>query len=145
MQLKGIAMTKHQLEQVYYTNREIRLWERELYELKSSSSVSSPLPHIGTGSTSDPTANNAQRVIELENKIAKLKSELQSEREEVINFILNIPDSVTRMIVYYRCVKLMSWRKVAFKVGGDNSEESVRQTYSRFMRNLSQMSQMDVV
>lgn len=129
-------MTKHQLEQVYYTNREIRLWERELYELKSSSSVSSPLPHIGTGSTSDPTAKNAQRVIELENKIAKLKSELQTERNEAINFILNIPDSITRMIVYYRCVKLIGWRRIAFEIGGNNTENSVRMIYKRFCDKL---------
>ena len=129
-------MTKHQLEQVYYTNREIRLWERELYELKSSSSVSSPLPHIVTGSTSDPTAKNAQRVIELENKIAKLKSELQTERNEAINFILNIPDSITRMIVYYRCVKLIGWRRIAFEIGGNNTENSVRMIYKRFCDKL---------
>ena len=139
-------MTKQQLEQIYYTARELQMWERELERLKSRSPVSSPQPQVGTGSgISDPTAQKTERVISLEDKIRELNEKLQTERDEAIQFIITIPNSVTRMVVYYRCVSLMNWRRVAYEVGGDNSEENVRQIYSRFMKNLSQMSQTGVV
>lgn len=131
-------MTKHQLEQIYYTERELKMWQRELDKLKARSSISSPLPHIGAGGgiMSDPTAQNAERVVELENKIVELKNRLQSERDEAVQFIMTIPDSVTRMIVYYRCVSLMNWRRVACEIGGGNTEESVRKIFTRFLEKL---------
>lgn len=130
-------MTKQQLEQIYYTARELNMWERELERLKARSPVSSPQPHNGTsGGTSDPTAQKAERVISLEDKIQKLKEKLQAERDEAVRFVMTIPDSITRMIVYYRCVGLMSWRKVAYEIGGGNTEESVRKVYERFCAKL---------
>ena len=130
-------MTKQQLEQIYYTARELNMWEHELERLKARSPVSSPQPHIGSsGGTSDPTAQKTERVISLEDKIQKLKYKLQAERDEAVQFVLTIPNSVTRMIVYYRCISLMSWRKVAYEIGGGNTEESVRKIYTRFCEKL---------
>lgn len=130
-------MTKQQLEQIYYTARELHMWERELERLKARSPVSSPQPHIGSGSSiSDPTAQKTERVISLEDKIRKLKEKLQTERDEAVQFILTIPNSVTRMVVYYRCVSLMNWRRVAYEVGGNNSADGVRMIYNRFIEKL---------
>lgn len=42
-------MTKQQLEQIYYTARELQMWERELERLKACSLVSSPRPQVGMG------------------------------------------------------------------------------------------------
>lgn len=139
-------MTRQSLEQIYYINRELKMWEHELERLKMRSPVASPTPRTGTGSgMSDPTARFAERRIEIESYIKFKAEQLQAARDEAVKFIWEIPDSLTRMIVFYRCVSLMSWRRVAYEVGGGNSEESVRQVYSRFMKKLSQMSQADVV
>lgn len=130
-------MTKEQLEQIYYTARELQMWERELERLKARSPVSSPRPHISSGGgISDPTAQKTERVISLEEKIRELKEKLQTERDEAVQFIITIPNSVTRMVVYYRCVSLMNWRRVAYEVGGGNTEESVRKIYTRFCDKL---------
>lgn len=130
-------MTKQQLEQIYYTARELNMWERELERLKARSPVNSPQPHNGSsGGMSDPTAQKTERVISLEDKIQKLKDKLQAERDEAVQFVLTIPNSVTRMVVYYRCISLMNWRKVAYEIGGGNTEESVRKIYTRFCEKL---------
>lgn len=130
-------MTKQQLEQIYYTARELRMWERELERLKARSPVSSPQPHIGSGKNiADPTAQKTECVLSLENKIQMLKDKLQTERDEAVQFILTIQNSVTRMVVYYRCVSLMNWRRVAYEIGGGNTEESVRKIYTRFCDKL---------
>lgn len=130
-------MTKQQLEQIYYTARELHMWERELERLKARSSVSSPQPHVGSGSgVSDPTAQKTEHVITLENKIQELQTKLQAERDEAVQFIMTIPNSVARMVVYYRCVSLMNWRRVAYEIGGGNTEESVRKIYTRFCDKL---------
>lgn len=113
------------------------MWERELERLKARSPVSSPQPHIGSRKNiADPTAQKTECVLSLENKIQMLKDKLQTDRDEVVQFILTIPNSVTRMVVYYRCVSLMNWRRVAYEIGGGNTEESVRKIYTRFCDKL---------
>ena len=130
-------MTKAELEQIYYLNRELKLWETELERVRCKSLVGSPLPSNSHGSgVSDKVADRAERIIELENRIIAKRDEIQHLRDEAVEYIYSIPDSLTRQIIYYRCVSLMSWRRVAYEVGGYNTAESVRQIYSRFMRDL---------
>ena len=130
-------MTKPELEQIYYLNRELKMWETELERVRCKSLVGSPLPGVSHGSgVSDKVADRAERIIELENRIIAKRDEIQRLRDEAVEYIYGIPDSLTRQIIYYRCVSLMSWRKVAYEVGGYNTAESVRQIYSRFMRDL---------
>ena len=130
-------MTKPELEQIYYLNRELKFWETELERVRCKSLVGSPLPGNSHGSgVSDKVADRAERIIELENRIIAKRDEIQRLRDEAVEYIYGIPDSLTRQIIYYRCVSLMSWRRVAYEVGGYNTAESVRQIYSRFMRDL---------
>ena len=127
-------MTKSDLEQIYYLNRELKMWETELERVRCKSLVGSPLPGNSHGSgVSDKVADRAERIIELENRIIAKRDEIQRLRDEAVEFIYSIPDSLTRQIVYYRCVSLMSWRRVAYEVGGNNTADGVRMIYNRFM------------
>ena len=126
-------MTKSDLEQIYYLNRELKMWETELERVRCKSLVGSPLPGNSHGSgVSDKVADRAERIIELENRIIAKRDEIQRLRDEAVEYIYSIPDSLTRQIIYYRCVSLMSWRRVAYEVGGYNTPESVRKIYDRF-------------
>ena len=126
-------MTKAELEQIYYLNRELKLWETELERVRCKSLVGSPLPGNSHGSgVSDKVADRAERIIELENRIIAKRDEIQRLRDEAVAYIESISDSLTRQIIYYRCVSLMSWRRVAYEVGGYNTAESVRKIYDRF-------------
>lgn len=126
-------MTKPELEQIYYLNRELKMWETELERVRCKSLVGSPLPGNSHGNgVSDKVADRAERIIELENRIIAKRDEIQRLRDEAVEFIYSIPDSLTRQIVYYRCVSLMSWRRVAYEVGGNNTADSVRKVYDRF-------------
>lgn len=130
-------MTKAELEQIYYLNRELKMWETELERVRCKSLVGSPLPSNSHGSgVSDKVADRAERIIELENRIIAKRDEIQRLRDEAVEYIYGIPDSLTRQIIYCRCVSLMSWRRVAYEVGGNNSPDGVRMIYNRFMNKL---------
>ena len=130
-------MTKSELEQIYYLNRELKLWETELERVRCKSLVGSPLPGNSHGSgVSDKVADRAERIIELENRIIAKRDEIQRLQDEAIAYIESIPDSLTRQIIYYRCVSLMSWRRVAYEVGGNNTPDGVRMIYNRFMERI---------
>lgn len=64
-------------------------------------------------------------------------SELEWEISETINkvelFISSIKDSHIRRILTLRVVDNLSWNKVADKIGGGNTEGSVKMAFQRFM------------
>lgn len=130
-------MTKQELEQIYYLNREVKMWEDELSRIRAKSLVQSPVGGSSHGSAvSDRVAQRGERVIELENRIKAKQDEIQELRDKAVQYIQSIPDSLTRMIVYYRCVSLFGWRKVAYEVGGNNTPDGVRMIYNRFMAKM---------
>ena len=99
-------MTKNELMQAYYIDREIQSWTEEEKKLQ----------------------NSTQR-----QKISKKISELQTKRQEIIDFIMSIEDPQTRLIVKLRCYNLLSWNAVADKIGGMNSEYTVKKRFYRFL------------
>ena len=126
-------MTREELEQIYYLSRELRMWEQELERLRGRSLVQSPQPNASHGSaTADKVAERGCRAADLERLITAKREEIQQQRDRAVAYIYGIPDSLTRQIVYYRCVSLFGWRRVAYEVGGYNTEESVRKIYTRF-------------
>lgn len=52
---------------------------------------------------------------------------------DVLDFIESIEDSHMRMIITYRFIENYSWNKVADAIGGENTEDSVRMAFNRFM------------
>lgn len=135
-------MTRTDLEQIYYLHRELRMWERELERLRGRSLVQSPHPTLGPqpnashgSGVSDKVADRAAETADLERLIAAKRDEIQELRDKAVAYIYGIPDSLTRQVVYYRCVSLFSWRRVAYEVGGNNTEESVKKHYYRFFES----------
>ena len=127
-------MTRDELEQIYYLSRELRVLERELERICGQSLIQSPLPNASHGSgISDKVGSLAQKRVDTEQLIRDKKAEIQHQRDKALEYIYNIPDSLTRQVVYFRCVSLFSWKRVAYEVGGNNTPDGVRMLYNRFM------------
>ncbi len=125
-------MTKKELEQIYYLSREIKMWEQEI-EVLTARYLAAPQETANiNGGISNKVAAVTEKKIILENKIRTRQDEMQKARDNAIEYILTIPDSLTRMVIYYRCIKLMSWKRVACEVGGYNTPDGVRKIYTRF-------------
>ena len=65
--------------------------------------------------------------------LSKLEMELLETLNEVEEFIASISDSHIRRIVNLRVVDNLSWNKVADRIGGGNTEGSVKMAFQRFM------------
>lgn len=105
-------MTKHELIQLPYLSRELKLWEKEYARIKES-----------------------EHKQELLQRIESKRLEIQRLRDSALLFISDIPDSLLRMVVYHRCISCMTWRRIAFEVGGFNTPDSVRMMFARFMKS----------
>ncbi len=102
-------MTRDNLEQIYYLNRELKMWERELERLRGQSLVRSPVLDVVCGSgVSDKVGDRGDKIVDLEALIKAKREEIQEARDNAVRYILSIPDSLTRMVIYHHCVSHMS-------------------------------------
>lgn len=133
-------MTRKDLEQVYYLNNELKMWQRRLADLQAdialSPKVLDGMPYSKTNAVSSPTEIKAIRIAELSNIIEGKISEIQVTLMDIEAFIVTIEDSLIRQIVEYRCCKLLKWQQIADRIGEGYTEEAVRQSYHRFVKTL---------
>lgn len=119
----SFCMTKKELMQVYYLNREIMNDTEELVELKIKARDS----FLNDEKTLEIIRKQERDIVEKIKRCTEIK-------ERACKFINSIEDSLTRQIFHYRYVKSMSWKRVAYMTGGYNSEESVRKIAERYLK-----------
>ena len=126
-------MTREELKQIYYLNKEIKMWQRELDAIECKSlikgQVLTGMP-FGSG-ISDPTFNIVAEREKYRKIIEGKLAEVQVLRRKIIEYIDSIDDSLLRQIIFFRNVSCMSWNQVANEIGGNNTENSVRMMYNR--------------
>lgn len=131
-------MTRKQLEQVYWLNRELKYQKSRLKHIQDKSLVASPrydgVAGPAQGNIADPVYNRAADADEIKRIVEQLVADIQQAKVEAMRFIQTIPDSQIRMIVQMRCVDLKSWQAIALAVGGGNTKDSVRKRYTRFFK-----------
>lgn len=129
-------MTKEELKQIFYLNKELEMWQKELDKIQCKSLVKcqiiTDMPR--GGGTGDKTADIAIEVACIEKIISGKLLDIQYQRKKIINYIDSIDDSLIRQIVFLRNVSCVSWNQVASEIGGDNSEDSVKKMYYRYLK-----------
>ncbi len=120
-------MTKKELTQLYYLNREIMNGTEELVELKIKQRNGSPWNKDG-----EKMIKEREQAL-----VLKIRGCTQL-KERIDKFINGIDDSLTRQIFHYRYVKCMSWRQVAYMTGGYCTEDCVRKIAERYLKKCEQ-------
>ncbi len=126
-------MTKKECDQLYYINKEIKMWEKELEKIKNKSYINSQkitgMPFVQ--GTSDKTAERAMLEVAYEKIVNNIKTVASLKKMDIMNFIQSIESSSDRQIVFLRAASCLPWSIVADELGGDNTEDSVRMKYLR--------------
>ena len=65
--------------------------------------------------------------------LAEHKAMLDSQKVEVQRFLMNVKDPHIKRIISFRCIDRMRWDEVARRMGGGNSEDSVKQAFWRYV------------
>ena len=120
-------MTKKELMQLFYLNREIMNDTEELVKLKIRCRT--------CGDTEWGKAEEAL-ILEREQEIVEKIKRCKALRKKINDFINSVDDSLTRQILYYRYGKCMTWKKVAHMTGGYNTEDNVRRIAERYLKSL---------
>lgn len=135
-------MTRNEVNQVYYLNREIEMWQRVLGEMRESGPQSPKLDGMPRGRIiTDPTGDAASVRADIERVIENLLYSIQIQRKRIYEYIGEIDDSLMRQIIMYRCMSLCSWEETATYVGGGNTADSVRMKFNRHFEKNETCSQ----
>lgn len=126
-------MTRKELSQVYFLDKELKQRERQLQELIESSQVKSPqitgMPFQNTGETSDRVSETAIKIVEYTNAVQTYKQALEIRKQAIDRWVMSLDDSYLRQIIHYRCYELMSWSKIAMLL--NTTEGSIKMYYNR--------------
>jgi hypothetical protein len=142
-------MEKDVLSQYSSQKREIRDLERMIEDAQKkkekyrnlivSDSVKGTRPDgtYGPIKVTGPAKKYYQRqehlLLQRQEKMQKLKLELEKMTLGVETYIASIPDSKTRRILRYRVIEDLSWQQVALKMGGKETADSCRMIFKRFI------------
>lgn len=131
----GEFMTKKELSELYYLNREIEKLSKDLETLENSSYVgSSEITGLPRGnSKSDSVGKMAIEIAEIKELIKLRKDESVLKRNKIFRYINGINDVYIRMILSFRYINGFDWLQVAENIGGGNTADSVRMAHNRFL------------
>lgn len=134
-------------ERIASTQRNIENIERRLQKIEAGEVVKDKV-YGGEGGIQGfviegvPTAEYEMLKTSLLRKKLLLEKQIdiQREQEEVVllalteveEFITRIEDSHIRRIVRFRVVDGLTWKQVALRMGGGNTEDGVKKAYQRF-------------
>lgn len=128
-------MTKKELSQLYWLNREIEEQQRRLEELECLATTCTS--HV-TGMPKSPVITEklskyVAEIIDLKGLIDLNIKKCFYELNRLSRYIDSVQDGQTRMILSLRYINCLSWRQIAFSIGGNNTEESIRKVHDRFI------------
>ncbi len=128
-------MTKKELSQLYWLNREIDEEKRKLEELTAASEGCTQsitgLPHVG--SAGDKIGDLAILIAEQRDLIDLMIRQSVIEYNRLNRHIASVKDSEMRQILTLYYVNAMSWRQIAACLG--YQDESVpRKRHNRFLK-----------
>lgn len=130
-------MTLKELSQLYYLNREIERDTERLEALRARASAPGS-PNYDGMSKSPSFENRLERyiaeIVDLEAIIGAKITQCLHERNRLERYIAEIPDSLTRQIFQLRFINGMTWLQIAYSVGGNNTEASVKMTCYRYIK-----------
>ena len=127
-------MTKKELSQLYYLNREIEEQQRRLTELECSAfsctATITGMPHIN--GISDKIGKYAAEIADLKGLLDLNLKKCFYELHRLNRYIESIEDSEMRMILSLRYINGLSWEQVAYSIS--YQDESVpRKRHNRYL------------
>lgn len=130
-------MTLKKLSELYYLNIHIRRLSEHISELEGKTLPRSP-DWSGRARSTSPGIMFDNILPDVEDERARLaakKAEFVVRRREIEEYIYSIDDTVLQAVMLFRFVDLLTWREVAAKLGGNNTEDSVKKMCYRYIKH----------
>lgn len=131
-------MTKKELSQLYYLNREIEYMQGRIQELEclatSSTQKITGMPFVA--GISDMVSKYAAEIADLNGLLDLNLKKCFYELNRLNRYIQSVENTEMRMILSLRYINNLSWEQVAASISSCLSGESIRKAHDRFLINV---------
>lgn len=129
-------MTKKELSQLYWLNREIEEQQRRLDELEClATSCTSHITGMPKGhGITDKLSKYVAEIVDLKGLMDLNIKKCFYELNRLNRYIESVEDSEMRMILSLRYVNGLNWNQVAASISLYATEDSVRKAHDRFLK-----------
>ncbi len=112
-------MTKEELSQLYWLNKEVEVQQQRLKELECLvTSCTSNITGMPKGfNTVDKLANYVAEISDLKSQLEVNLKQCFNEIDKLHKYISSIEDSRARTILTLRYIKCLSWQEIADEIG----------------------------
>ena len=139
-------MTKKELSELYWLNREIEEEQRKLNELKAAATDCTAkitgLPHVS--GTLDLLGDLCILIAEQKDLIELKVKQSIIKYNRLNRYIANVSDAQMRMILSLRYVNGLTWQQIAEKIG-EKDESYPRRKHNAFLRKLAENAEEKVI
>lgn len=139
-------MTKKELSELYWLNREIEEEQRKLDELKAAATDCTAkitgLPHVSVAH--DKIGDLSILIAEQKDLIELKVRQSVIEYNRLNRYITSVPDAQMRMILSLRYVNGLTWQQIAEKIG-EKDESYPRRKHNAFLRKLAENAEEKVI
>jgi len=131
-------VTKKELGQLFYLEREIKFLEEQLKEIESKSTISSSIAGGATGQNNitDKVGNIATKLADYQTLICLTIEKLYHQKNMTEKYIESLDDCQLRLILRMRFIKFYSWGKIAHAIRA-NGESTPRMIVERFFEEVN--------
>ncbi len=129
-------MTKKELSQLYYLEKEIKADRRrlEVLESKATSVTQNVTGMPGGCGSGDKIGFYGTEIAEQRQLIETKMRQCIILQNKILRYINAIESSYFRQILTQRYIDCFSWTKIAMNVGGNNTADSIRKSHDRFLK-----------
>ena len=133
------SLTKKELSQLYWLNREIEEEKRKLSELEAAAAGCTAkitgLPHVS--GVHDKIGDLGILIAEQRDLIDLKVRQSAIEYNRLNRYIASVDDAQMRMILSLRYVNGLSWQEIAANMGQDGDGSTQRKKHDKFLHQLS--------
>ena len=133
------SLTKKELSQLYWLNREIEEEKRKLSELEAAAAGCTAkitgLPHVS--GVHDKIGDLGILIAEQRDLINLKVRQSVIEYNRLNRYIASVDDAQMRMILSLRYVNGLSWQEIAANMGQDGDGSTQRKKHDKFLHQLS--------
>jgi hypothetical protein len=126
-------LTRKEIEQIYYINREIEMWQKELERLECKSLIKSHIISDMPRGTGVSAEDMAIEKADIELVIKGLLAKLQIQRKRTLEYIESQEDSLLRQVMYLRVVSNLKWYQVGreLNITGESASKMYHRHFKR--------------
>jgi hypothetical protein len=128
-------MTKKELSQLYWLNKEIEMQQKRIAELEnlatSCTATITGMPRSPL--VTDRLSNYIAEIVDLRNLLELNLKKCFYELNRLNRYINTIEDSQIRQIMTLRYINGLTWQQIAFRIG-EHDEQYPRRKHNAFLR-----------